>query len=503
MSNFRSFYVWNNTNTYIMVEVLIVHKHKRRDSCEIFQNNAKENYIRTYSCFDCLVIAFVPAPDGLQQNAMYIMGLLIWAIINWMTNVIPDFVCVFIMCCAWVLLDIVPFSTAFGSFSGTTVWLLIAAMGIGAAVTKSGLLARVALCIMRICPPTFKGQVLALLGSGVVIGPFIPSTIAKVSIVGAMATDIGSKLGFENRSKGMSGLWSAMYAGYTLLSQAALSASFFSYIIMGLLPENVQAQFSWMFWLKAMLPWLIICTIASYIGIILLYKPKDAPKLSKQDVANMINKLGPMSHDEKITLIVLVTCIIFWVLERTLNVPAAITALLGMCALLMSGVIDSKDYNQSINWSIIAFMGGAINLATAITTVGIDSWLGNTFGGTMGALIGNPYLFVPVIATVALISRFVIVDMTTDYALFTVILTPFCLSAGMSPWVAAMAAYCVVYPYFTKYQNINFLAAFNSAGGDERLEHKMLIPFCLVFHVVSILALTASVPYWKILGLIP
>ncbi len=147
------------------------------------------------------------------------MGLLIWAIINWVTNVIPDFVCVFIMCCAWVLLGIVPFSTAFGSFSGTTVWLLIAAMGIGAAVTKSGLLARVALCIMRICPPTFKGQVLALLGSGVVIGPFIPSTIAKVSIVGAMATDIGSKLGFENRSKGMSGLWSAMYAGYTLLSQ--------------------------------------------------------------------------------------------------------------------------------------------------------------------------------------------------------------------------------------------------------------------------------------------
>ncbi len=448
-------------------------------------------------------IALIPAPEGLQQNAMWTMGLLLWAIINWVTNAIPDFVCVFIMCSAWVLLEIVPFPTAFGSFSGTTVWLLIAAMGIGAAVTKSGLLARVALCIMRICPPTFKGQVLALLGSGVVIGPFIPSTIAKVSIVGAMATDIGSKLGFENRSKGMSGLWSAMYAGYTLLSQAALSASFFSYIIMGLLPEDVQAQFSWMFWLKAMLPWLIICTIASYIGIILLYNPEDAPKLSKQDVADMMNKLGPMSRDEKITLIVLVVCIIFWVLERTLNVQAAITALLGMCALLMTGVINPKDYNQSINWSIIAFMGGAINLATAITTVGIDSWLGNTFGGAMGALIGNPYLFVPVIATVALISRFVIVDMTTDYALFTVILTPFCLAAGMSPWVAAMAAYCVVYPYFTKYQNINFLAAFNSAGGDERLEHKKLVPFCLVFHIVSILALTASVPYWQILGLIP
>ena len=36
-----------------------------------------------------------------------------------------------------------------------------------------------------------------------------------------------------------------------------------------------------------------------------------------------------------------------------------------------------------------------------------------------------------------------------------------------------------------------------------QLSHTMLVPFCLVFHIVSILALTASVPYWKILGLIP
>jgi len=450
-----------------------------------------------------LVIAFLPAPSGLGQNAMWTMGLLVWAIINWVTNAIPDFVCVFIMCSTWVLLGIVPFETAFGSFAGTTVWLLIAAMGIGAAVTKSGLLARVALCIMRICPPTFKGQVLALLGSGVLIGPFIPSTIAKVSIVGAMATDIGGKLGFQNRSSGMSGLWSAMYAGYTLLSQAVLSASFFSYIIMGLLPADVQAQFSWLFWLQAMAPWLILCAIASYVAICILYKPHDAPKLSKEDVSAMLNNLGPMSRDEKITLGVLIVCIMFWVLERTLNVPAAVTAILGMSALLALGVITPKDYNQRINWSIIAFMGGAINLATAITTVGIDTWLGNTFGGAMAGLISNPYLFVPVIATTALLSRFIIVDMTTDYTLFTVILTPFCIAAGMSPWVAAMAAYCVVYPYFTKYQNINFLAAFNSAGGDERLEHKKLVPFCLVFHIVSILALTASVPYWQMLGLIP
>ena len=67
-------------------------------------------------------------------------------------------------------------------------------------------------------------------------------------------------------------------------------------------------------------------------------------------------------------------------------------------------------------------MGGAINLANALTTVGIDTWLGNTFGASMASLISNPFLFVFVIATVALLARFIIVDMTTCYTLFIVIL---------------------------------------------------------------------------------
>ena len=246
------------------------------------------------------------------------------------------------------------------------------------------------------------------------------------------------------------------------------------------------------------------CTVASYLAIIHMYKPVPGQelKLSKEDVKKMLDDLGPMSRDEKITLAVLMVCVVFWVLERTLNVAAAITAMLGMSALLISGVITGDDYNRSINWKIIAFMGGAINLATAITTVGIDSWLGDTFGSTMAALVNNPYLFVFVVALVALLARFIIVDMTTCYTLFIVVLSPFCIQADMSPWVAAMAAYCVVYPYFTKYQNINFLAAFNSAGGDEKISHSMLVPFCAVFHIVSILALTVSVPYWQLLGLI-
>ena len=450
-----------------------------------------------------LAVGLCPAPDGLGQPAMWVLGLLAWAIVNWMTNAVPDFVCILVMCSAWVLLGIVPFPAAFASFSSATVWLLIAAMGISAAVSKSGLLARVALKVMSVAPPTFRGQSLALMGSGLLIGPFIPSTIVKVSIVGAMATDIGDKLGYEKRSEGMAGLWSSMYLGYNQLSQAFLSASFFAYIILGLLPPDVQAQFTWTFWLMASLPWLILSGAAGYFLIQFHYRPKHAPKVTREDIRAMADGLGPMNREEKLTLAVLLVCVVFWVLERALNVPAAITAIGGLCVLLSLGVIKAADFNQRISWNVICFMGGAINLANAITVTGIDKWLGAAFGGPMSALISHPALFVLTVGAAALAVRLIIVDMTTCYALFIVVLSPFCLDAGMSPWVAAMCAYCVVYPYFTKYQNVNFLAAFNSAGGDEKLDHRQLVPFCLTFHLVSILALAASVPWWRMLGLIP
>lgn len=50
-------------------------------------------------------------------------------------------------------------------------------MGISAAVSKSGLLERISLKVMSLAPPTFRGQSLALMCPGLLIEPFIPSTI--------------------------------------------------------------------------------------------------------------------------------------------------------------------------------------------------------------------------------------------------------------------------------------------------------------------------------------
>ena len=249
-------------------------------------------------------VALSPPPSGLETEAMWVAGLLVWTLLNLILRFIPDFVVLMMMSCMWVVLHIMPFQQAFESFTGTTVWLLVGALGIGTAVTKSGLLTRVALCTMKLCSPTFSGQVFAMLASGVVLSPFIPSTTAKVAVAGALATDVGERLGLEDRSWGMSGIWCAMYTSYSLMSPILMSASYFSYVILNLMPEHIRGDLTLVRWSVAMLPWGVVTFLGAFAAISILYKPKHKIEISREDINEMLHDLGPVTRDEIITIAV-------------------------------------------------------------------------------------------------------------------------------------------------------------------------------------------------------
>ena len=82
-------------------------------------------------------VALSPPPAGLETEAMWVAGLLVWTLLNLILRFIPDFVVLMMMSCMWVVLHIMPFQQAFESFTGTTVWLLVGALGIAIVASTS------------------------------------------------------------------------------------------------------------------------------------------------------------------------------------------------------------------------------------------------------------------------------------------------------------------------------------------------------------------------------
>ena len=75
---------------------------------------------------------------------------------------------------------------------------------------------------------------------------------------------------------------------------------------------------------------------------------KDTPDAPRQ-ADERLRKMGPMSRDERIMLAVMVAAIIMWVLGDQLQIAPVTAAMLGLAALLISGVLKWKEcleYNQ-------------------------------------------------------------------------------------------------------------------------------------------------------------
>ncbi|NLW23555.1 MAG: sodium:calcium symporter [Tissierellia bacterium] len=450
-----------------------------------------------------LIIAFIDPPEGLTVQSMKALGILVWTIINWVIELIPNYVAALLMCLLWATFKVVPFTVAFGAFSGTVWWLLIGAMGIGIAASKSGLLKRASLMGMRLFPPTFKGQVLAFLGTGTIVAPLIPSITVKCTITAPIAIDIGKRLGFEKRSKGMNGLFAAMFVGFSTTSVIFVSGSILGYLLLGLLPDYVQEQFNWIYWFICMIPWGIIILAASYLFIIYLYKPNKEVRIPSEYINSQIKALGPMSRDEKITLAVVAGCLIFWIGESFIGVPAAIVAMIGMLVLISLNVFSKAEFHNNMAWSILFFTGSILNLGPVLQTVGINAWLGQLISPLITRFVGNTYLLVTAIALLVYIVRTIITSMSGTITLFTIILLPIAFESGINPWVVGIATYASVMVWHLQYQNSNFLAAFAAVGGEENISFKEIAKLSFVYMVISIIGLLISIPYWRFLGLIP
>ena len=217
-----------------------------------------------------LLIATCPIP-GLSYQATAVLGILIMAIVWWITGVLPEFVTAVIMAVLFVVVAGISVSATFSTFASSTWWLLLSAFTLGVGMKTSGLMRRIALVIVRKFPRTFRCQVIAQLVTGTVLGPLIPSLAVKGAMLAPLAMSIGDELGYERQGKRATGLFAAMLVGIRTVAPTIVSASVTGYALMATLPADVQEQFNMASWFVAALPWLVVVLVLNYFLIMGMY----------------------------------------------------------------------------------------------------------------------------------------------------------------------------------------------------------------------------------------
>ena len=442
-------------------------------------------------------------PDvGLGWQGVRCLGILMGAIVWWIAGVLPEYATGLIMVVLFAVVGGVPTTTSLAGFASETWWLLVGAFGLGAGMKLSGLMERMARAIVRTFPNTFAAQVAGLVVASSVVGPLVPSMAAKVSILEPMACGIGEALGYEPYGKPMQGLFLAVFTSVRSVGLLAVSASIVGYALLATLPPDVQAQFDMMHWALAALPWFVLATVVNYAALVVVYRPRVAkgPADAKDVQASSGAPGSPMSRSEKQMCVIVLSAVALWATQPLHGVGPHIVALAAFACMVACGILGKRGMREAISWESLVFIGTMFGLSDVFAEVGIQQWLVDTAAPLFTMLAGNPYLFVVGIGVLTVLMRFLIVSEVAYLNIVMPFVVPLAVAAGVNPWVVGFAMYACISPWFVIYQNSVYLPALYSV--DSRMvRHADVAKYCLVYLVICLAGLVASVPYWQGMGL--
>ena len=259
-----------------------------------------------------LIIGTLTPPAELTAESMRYLGLLVWFICWMVGGVMPDFMTGLAFLVLAVLFKLTDFTSAFSPFAGTTTWLLVGAFGVGAMLSKTGVLKRIAYVIMQIFPGTYTGQMLALYTAGIIVSPMMPSITAKAALMTPLSIPAAEAFGFEKNSKGATGLFLSSYWSAGILGNFFFTGCVYVGTMMAYLDDETLALLNFWSWLKFFWPFLLVFAVGGFFLIRLLYQPKDCQPLPQGFVKEKLKELGPMSRDEKLSLIILAIMVAGW-----------------------------------------------------------------------------------------------------------------------------------------------------------------------------------------------
>ncbi|MGD9604510.1 MAG: SLC13 family permease, partial [Gammaproteobacteria bacterium] len=436
--------------------------------------------------------------DGLDPTSMQMLGLLAWAVVFWVFDVLPDFVVGIGLILGWILLAIVPSTVAVSGFTTSPFFLIIGVLGMTASLQSSGILFRLALHILKAFPLTYRGQALGLSLSGTGITTCIPDTTAGTAIAGPIILALSDSLGYRRRSRGSAGLAMAALLGFGQMSPFFLTGAAENLLAWSLLPEAARAQITWGSWLIAALPLGVTTFVLAFVATMLKFPPEFQPTVSRGLIETQIEALGPLSRAELINAAVVVGAMAGWISAPVHGVDVAWIAMIGLGCLLSLNLLDRVAFRAGINWDFLFYLGAVLSLTSVVRELHVDAWVIDQVAPRLQPLAASPGLFLLVTMLAVFAARFILPSFPL-VSLLTLTIVPIAMEAGIAPLPLILVICTGVTVWFLPYQSTCYLALYFGTR-EKAFSHAQVRGLAWIYGIIYLAAVAVSIPVWRALG---
>jgi len=283
---------------------------------------------------------------------------------------------------------------AFSAFTSDVIWLIVISFFFAKGFVKTGLGDRVANFFVTVMGKSTLGLSYGLVLSEALIAPAMPSTTARAGgvflpIILSLAKQAGSLPGATAKRVG------AFLVQSQLQCAAHSSALFLTAAAQNLLALKLAAEVTgssianpWVTWfVAACVPALAALAITPY-AVFKLMPPeiKDTPDAPMAARARL-QAMGPPSRDEKIMVATMALAVGLWVFGDLIGVSSVLAAMIGLCMLLIGGVLQWSDcLGEKSAWDTLMWFAVLVGMSGQLNALGLVTFVSDSIGGVLKAM---------------------------------------------------------------------------------------------------------------------
>lgn len=336
------------------------------------------------------IIWIMPVPVGVKPQAWHLFAIFVSTILGFILQPAPMGIVAFLAVMFTAIVGVLTPAQVLSGFSNSTIWLIVSAFLFSRGFIKTGLGRRIAYVIMEAIGHRTLNLAYALALSDLIISPATPSVTARSGgiifpIARSLATAFDSEPNAGPRRMGAYLIQSVTHVSM-VTSSMFLTSQAGNPLVAALALKTLNFQVDWMMWATAaVVPGVISLLFIPYF-LYKIYPPEitetpQAKTIARQELAQM----GPMTRHEKVLSFVFVMSLLLWATGQWTGLDATIVGMLGVCVMLVAGVLEWQDVlAEKSAWDTMIWMGSTIALAGFLNTLGFIPWFSKSVSASLG-----------------------------------------------------------------------------------------------------------------------
>ncbi|WP_394665813.1 anion permease [uncultured Chryseobacterium sp.] len=397
-----------------------------------------------------LIIWFIPAPQGVNENAWHLFAIFAATILGIILKAAPmGTMCM--MAVAFTALTQVAapgdagksITKALSGFGDKVIWLIGISFFIARGFIKTGLGNRIAFLFIRIFGKSSLGLAYGLGLADMCLAPAIPSNTARgggiiYPIMKSMAISFDSVPEKPETHRKLGSFLTLNSYYMNLIASSMFLTGTASNPMCQKFAAGFGIDITWMSWAAAgFVPGLVAFFVVPLV-LYKLYPPElkktgDAPKMA----AEKLKEMGPITKNEWLMLLAFFILLGLWIFGGALSIDATTTAFIGLTLLLLTSVLTWEDVKSEKGaWDTIVWFAVLVMMASSLNELGFIGWFSDLIKIKIGGMTWT--VAFPVIILVYFFSHYIFASATAHVAAMYAALLGVGVAVGIPPILLAM-----------------------------------------------------------------